>query len=155
VLPTNIIRVTVTERERWWRAKGLCCEVSFICCGIVYSVDCWVNTFSSANYIMLTSLEEYFRLQFSVAESCMAAWVLCGSLFTQFLSMTISWRHTSQGRVATCLGCGGIFNYHFIANVSLSLKPWFHVKIKLFERILVFYFNMKPRLKLFLKNFSR
>jgi len=49
-----------------------------------------------------------FRQQFSVAESCMH-----GSLFTQFLSMTISWKHISQGRVATRLRCGGIFNYYF------------------------------------------
>jgi len=28
-----------------------------------------------------------------------------------------------------------------------ELKPWFHVKIKLFQRILVFYFNMERRLK--------
>jgi len=27
------------------------------------------------------------------------------------------------------------------------LKPWFHVKIKLFSKILVFYFNTEPRLK--------
>ena len=49
-----------------------------------------------------------FRQQFSVAESCMR-----GSLFMQFLSMTISWRHISQGTVATHLRCGGIFNYYF------------------------------------------
>jgi len=49
-----------------------------------------------------------FRQQFSVAESHMR-----GSLFMQFLSMTISWRHISQDRVATRLGCRGIFNYYF------------------------------------------
>ena len=32
------------------------------------------------------------------------------------------------------------------AYVLTTLKPWFHVKIKLFQRILVFYFNMEPRL---------
>jgi len=62
-----------------------------------------------------------FRLQFSVAESWMAVWVWCGSLFTQFLSMTIYWRHISQGRVATCLRYDEICNYHFIANSSQSL----------------------------------
>jgi len=49
-----------------------------------------------------------YRQQFSVAESCMR-----GSLFMQFLSMAISWRHISQGNVATRLRCGGIFNYSF------------------------------------------
>jgi len=42
----------------------------------------------------------------------MAVWVLRGSLFTQFLSMTISSRHFSQGREATHLRCGWNFNYH-------------------------------------------
>jgi len=32
-------------------------------------------------------------------------------------------------------------------NVATHLKSWFHVKIKLFSRILVFYFNMEPPLK--------
>ena len=49
-----------------------------------------------------------FRQQFSVAESCMR-----GSLYTQFLSMMISWRHISQGRVAMYSRFGGIFNYYF------------------------------------------
>ena len=35
--------------------------------------------------------------------------------------MMISSRHTSQGRVAMRLRCGGIFNYHFIANLLQSL----------------------------------
>jgi len=51
----------------------------------------------------------------------MAVWVLHDSLFKRFLSIMISWRHISQGRVATHLRCGGIFNYHFIANLSQSL----------------------------------
>ena len=35
-----------------------------------------------------------------------------------------------------------------LTNPDLShLKPWFYVKVKLFYRILVFYFNMEPRLK--------
>jgi len=74
---------------------------------VSYSTSCWVNIFSLANYILLTSLDEYFRQQFSVAESCMR-----GSLFMQFLNMTISWRHISEGEVATRLRCGGIFNYN-------------------------------------------
>ena len=49
-----------------------------------------------------------FWRQFSVAESCMR-----GSLFIQSLSITISWRHISHGRIATRLKCGGIFNYYF------------------------------------------
>jgi len=48
-------------------------------------VSCLINIFSFANYIMLTSLDEYFSTTISVAESCMR-----GSLFMQFLSITIS-----------------------------------------------------------------
>jgi len=34
--------------------------------------------------------------------------------------------HISQGSVATCLRCGGIFKYEFVANlpVSLSVKEF-------------------------------
>jgi len=40
---------------------------------------------------MLTSLDKYFfQLQFSADESCMAVYVLHGSLFMQFFSMVIS-----------------------------------------------------------------
>jgi len=70
---------------------------------VVVCGGCWVNIFSSANYIMLTSLDNYFLLQFSVDGSLSR-----GSCFTQFLSMTISLRHISQGRVAMHLRCGGI-----------------------------------------------
>jgi len=45
--------------------------------------------------------------QFSVTESYMH-----GISFMEFLSTMISWRHISQGRVATRLRCGGIFNYY-------------------------------------------
>jgi len=31
--------------------------------------------------------------------------------------------------------------------ITAFLKARFHVKVKLFQRILVFYFNMEPRLK--------
>ena len=68
-----------------------------------------------------------FPQQFSVAESCMR-----GSLFMQFLSMTISRRHISQGRVATRLRCGGSLTITFVANLSLSLTVkefWKSVKI--------------------------
>ena len=57
--------------------------------------------------------------EFSVDESCMAVWVLYGSLLVQFLSMAISWMHISQGRMATRLRCGGIFN-----NCSLQIYCW-------------------------------
>jgi len=40
---------------------------------------------------------------------------------TEFLKRTTSCRHISQGRVATRLRCGGIFNCHFIGNLSQSL----------------------------------
>jgi len=63
----------------------------------------------------------FSRPQFSAAESWMADRVLCDSLFTQFLRMTIS-----QGSVGTRLRCGGIFNYHFIASLlqSPSIKEF-------------------------------
>jgi len=74
-----------------------------------------------------------FPQQFSVTESCRR-----GSLFMQFLSMTISWRHISQDRVARRLRCGGIFNYYFCCKfitesnserilkigLDLSKLPW-------------------------------
>jgi len=63
----------------------------------------------------------FLRLQFSAVESWMTVWVLHGSLFTQFLRITISLRQISQGRVAMRLRSGEIFNYHFIANLSQSL----------------------------------
>ena len=80
---------------------------------------------------MLTRLVKYF------STTVFSDWILDGralrgSLFTQFLSVTISWRHISQGRVAACLRCGGIFNYYFIANSSHSLTMkafWKSVKI--------------------------
>jgi len=52
----------------------------------------------------------------------MSVWVFRGCLFT------ISWRHISQGKVATRLRCGGIFNYHFIADLSrsLTMKEFWH-----------------------------
>jgi len=73
----------------------------------------------------------FLQLQFSVAESWMVVWVLRGSLFMQFLNMTISWRHISPGRVATRLRCE-IFNHQFIANLSQSLTMkefWKLVKV--------------------------
>jgi len=100
-------------------------ELSSNCCiqSVMNSVGCWVNIFSSANYVMLTSLDEHIWLQFSVAESCMAVWVLRLSEFIHTaLSMAISWRHISQGTIATRLRRGGILNNHFAGNLSLSLK---------------------------------
>ena len=44
----------------------------------------------------------------------------CGSLLTQFCSTAISWTHISQGRAATRLRCGGIFNNHFTAHLLLN-----------------------------------
>ena len=70
---------------------------------------------------MSQHLASIFSTTISPAESWTAVWVLCASLFTQFLSMAFSWSHISQGRVATHLRCGGIFNYHFIAHLSQSL----------------------------------
>jgi len=65
-------------------------------------------------------VEYFFRLQFSVNESGTAVWILYGSLFSQLLSMAISWTHISHGSIATCLRCGGIFSNHFNANLLLN-----------------------------------
>jgi len=108
-LPTNIIidcdwTLMMPKRNLLWCLSSLLQQLHTVS----YSVSCWVNIFLLANYIMLTSLDEYFSTTILVAESCMH-----GSLFMQFLSMMISWRYSSQGRVATRLRCGGIFNYYF------------------------------------------
>jgi len=42
--------------------------------------------------------------------------------FTYSLRMAIFWTDISQGSVATCLGCGRVFMYHFVTNFLLSLK---------------------------------
>jgi len=75
------------------------------------------------------SLDDY---QTGVDWLCLANWHHQLEILTEFLRMTISWRHTTQGRVAMRLRRGGIFNYHFIANLlqSLTLKEfWKSVKI--------------------------
>jgi len=106
-LPANIIRdcdwTLMCERILLWSLSSLLRQLRTAS----YSVSCWVNIFSLANYIMLTSLDEYFSTTILVTESC-----TCCSLFMHFLSMTISWRHISQSKV-TRLRCGGIFNYYF------------------------------------------
>jgi len=124
--PIETCQLTSSETvtKRWWCVKWFCCSLFSLLLQlhtVSYSAGCWVNIFSSVNYIMLTSLDEYYWPQFLVAESCTAVWVFCGRLFMQFLCIAISWRHISQDRVATNLRCGGIFNYHFTANLSLSL----------------------------------
>jgi len=105
------------ERILLWSLSSLLRQVRTVS----YFVSCWVNIFSLANYTMLTSLDEYFWQQFSVAESCMH-----GSLFVTFLSMTISWRHISQGRISTRLRCGGILTVkEFWKSVKTGqLPPW-------------------------------
>jgi len=122
--------------EYWQCTNRFCCEVFFCLLlqlrTVIYYVDGWVNIFLSANYIMLTSFDKYFLTTIFSSWILDGSWVLRGSLFTQFLSMTISWRHISQGRVATNLRCGGIFNYHVIANLSRSLTMkefWKSIKI--------------------------
>jgi len=32
-LPSDTINSSETLTERWWCAKGFCCEVFFVCCG--------------------------------------------------------------------------------------------------------------------------
>ena len=64
--------------------KDFAVESFFFVATAAYS-QLFCEFFSLTNYIMLTSSDESFRQQFSVAESCMR-----GSLFMQFLSTTIS-----------------------------------------------------------------
>jgi len=78
------------------------------------------------NYHLGRELQNAHMVRQVFLTTVLSDWILDGralrgSLFTQFLSMTISWRHIPQGRVAMRLGCGGIFNYYFIANSSHSL----------------------------------
>jgi len=117
-MPTDIINSSETLTERQWCAKEFCFKVFFVCCGScihsVSYVSCWVNIFSSANYIMLPSLGKYFSTTIFSGWILDGSLVLRGSLFTQFFRTTISWRHISQGRVKMRLRCDGIFNYHFI-----------------------------------------
>ena len=134
-LPTDIIKSSETLTERWWCSKGFCCEVLFVAASGYSQLLCELV----GKYLLVSALHNapivrqvFFRLQFSAAESWMAVWVLRGSLLTKFLRMTISWRHISQGRVATRLRCGGIFNCHCTANLSQNLTVkefWKSVKI--------------------------
>jgi len=65
---------------------------------------------------MLTSLSEYFFQQlFCMAKFCMEY------PFTQLWGMAILRTNISQGSVATCLRCDGIFNYWLTRNLLLSL----------------------------------
>ena len=45
--------------------------------------------------------------------------------------------------------CGRLGGGTYIAapQVQFFVKPWFHVKMNYFKRILMLYFNMEPRLK--------
>ena len=64
-----------------------------------------------------------FRLQFWAAESRMAIWVLRGSLFYAVLEHgDFLTRDTSQGKVATRLRYGRIFNKLFAANLLKNLQ---------------------------------
>jgi len=57
-----------------------------------------------------------------------------GSLFIQFLSMTISSRHISHGWVATRLRCGGIFNYYFCCKfITESNRKEFWKSVKIWQ----------------------
>jgi len=110
--------------ERWWRAKGFLCKAFFFVAEAAYSqLFCRLL----GKYLLSSKLNNagiirrvYFRLQISVYEPYMAVWVLHSSLFMQFLSMASSWTHISQGRAATRLRCGGIFNNHLTANLLLN-----------------------------------
>jgi len=70
------------ERILLWSLSSLLWQLRTVS----YSVSCWVNIFSLANYILLTSLHEYFFD--NNFQSLNLAFVVV--LFMQFLSMTIS-----------------------------------------------------------------
>ena len=61
-------------------------------------------------------------LQIFILKQCLSGYVLHDSLFhlllknSDFLNTDIS-----QGSVATCLGCGGVFVYDFVTNFLPSL----------------------------------
>jgi len=133
-LPTNIIRdcdwtLMMCKRILLQNLFSLLRQL----CTVSYSVGCWVNIFSSVNYIMLTSLDEYGLI------TIFTVWILHGSLSLawQFVHAVLEhgnffWRHISLGRVATRFRCSGIFNYHFNADLLLSLTMtefWKSVKI--------------------------
>ena len=95
-------------------------------CGLLgkYLLD---GELQNAHIIRWVFFDYIFQWQ-SCMQSCMR-----GSLFTQFLSMAISWRHNSQGRGTTRLRCGGIFNYYFycefITESNSEKEFWKSVKI--------------------------
>ena len=69
------------------------------------------NNFLLVNEIMLISLVIYFKTVFE--------WLSLLHLLLKngdFLNTDIS-----QGSVATCLGCSGVFAYDFVTNFLLSL----------------------------------
>jgi len=134
VLPTNIIRdcdwtLMMCERillQSLVSAAAAACRQLF--CRLLGKY-LLVSEFHNAHIIKRVFLTTIFN------GSCMAVWVLRGSLFTQFTQfscMAISWRHISQDRVATRLRFGGIFNFHSIANLSLSatLKEYWQELIR-------------------------
>jgi len=64
----------------------------------------------------------YFFLQTFILKQCLSGYVLQNTLLRlllkngDFLNTDIS-----QGSVATRLGCGGVFMYHLVTNLLLSL----------------------------------
>jgi len=65
---------------------------------ILKSVNIWWS-YRQESWLSHITIRVFFRLQFSVDKACIgciAVWVLRGSLFTQFLLITISWTHFTR-----------------------------------------------------------
>ena len=115
--PTDWCHQWVTD---CWSCMAFCCN-SFLCCGscvqwvmgFFYMSD--VNNFLLVNYIMLISLDIYFKTVW-VAKSCMTVCFTYSLSITIFLNIDIS-----QGSVMTRLGYVGVFKYEFVTNFLLSL----------------------------------
>jgi len=135
--PRALLTSSETLIEHRWCAKGFCWESLFLfvaaaaysqlLCGLLGKY-LLVSELHNAHIVRQVFFDYNFQ-PLNLGWQC----VLRGSLFTQILSMTISWRHISQDMVATRLRCGGNFNHHFIVNVSRSLLTvkefWKSVKI--------------------------
>ena len=116
----------------------LCCGLRQFCTvghGIFYMAN--VNDFLLVNWIMLI-------LQTFILKQCLSGYVLHNSLLYlllkngDFLNTDIS-----QGSVATRLGCGGVFIYHFVTNFLLSLT------VKEFAGLTDFYYCITSTLQCF------
>ena len=66
---------------------------------------------------------------------------------TPYLLHRNMWLENTPGRHIKVISIAFLLNKIIVIIIIIIVKPWFHVKIKLCYRIIVFYFNMEPRLK--------